>query len=101
MVDRTYVDAPCPGTATNYVVVVGTPEQCLYGIGNPKNTGGCLFTIHAMDSGGAVIDGAGLSLDVGESANWYNPPQGTAQIVVVCVDSCTGAARLEYDMPNA
>ena len=101
MADRTIIIAPCPGTATNYVTIVDQDWKCAYGVGNPVNTGGCPLYIHGMDASGAFISEGHLALNPGDSASWYTPPSGSAKVVMACDRSCTGEARLEYDVPNA
>ena len=101
MTDRSIAQPPCPGTATNFVVLIGSPWQCPFGIFNLVNTGGCKIFIHGVDDGGNPISAGFLALGPGEGTTFYKPSDGSAQVVVVCDSSCSGQALLEFDTPNS
>ena len=101
---RTQVALTCPGTQTNYKVIVHTAWQSRYGLGNPTNVGSCPLFLAPLGSDGEPIDNGrkDVKLDPGGSVPWYYPPDGTAKIVAVCSKACSGgSAVLEYDTPNA
>jgi hypothetical protein len=100
---RSTVKLRCPGTTSNYTVLVSTAWQAKYGLGNPKNVGSCDLFIHALDQDGEVIqkDRRGGWLVPGQSLPWYYPPPGAVQLVAVCNRHCSeGDAVLEYDTPD-
>ena len=100
---RTTIRLSCPGSPSNYVVVVSTEWQSRYGLGNPANTGTCDLFIVPMDADEKPLQDGHLDvkLEPGESRSWYKPPPGTAKIAAVCSKSCNGSAVLEFDMPSA
>lgn len=100
---RTTVKLTCPGTATNYTVIVDTDWQSRFGLGNPSNVGDCDLFIVPLDTKGKPIELGHLNVELkaGESRPWYNPPTGTAKIGAVCSKECDGTAILEYDTPSA
>src|ERR1700737_4093105 len=104
---RESVNLPCPGSRDNIVIVVDTPWQTKWGLGNPANTGSCtLFVVGLEPSGNPMDDGINffpLTLNPGDSVNWYWPPSGAAKIGAVCSSQCnvSGTAVLEFDAPNA
>jgi hypothetical protein len=106
MVDRTSVSAPCPGTSSNYVVIISSDWQCSFGIANPVNTGTCPIYLNGLDANGNTIsrlpDGtmADLRLNPGDWKFRYLPPDGSVQVVLSCDKYCNGVATLEYDTPN-
>lgn len=98
---RKTINLPCPGSASNFVVIVATAWQSKYGLGNPKNVGNCELFISPLDENGKPIEGGhrNVQLSPGKSMAWYYPPEGTAQIVAVCSKVCHGRAILEIDLP--
>ncbi|WP_296650408.1 hypothetical protein [Paraburkholderia sp.] len=104
---RASVTVPCPGSKDNLVILVDTPWQVKWGLGNPANSGSCtLFVVGLDDSGNPMDDGINflpLTLYPGGSVNWYWPPSGAAKIAAVCSSQCNGSgtAILEYDAPTA
>lgn len=106
MVDRITVSAPCPGTPSNYVVIINTAWQCAFGISNPVNTGTCPIYLNGLDANGSAISRvpvgtmADLQLNPGNWKSRYLPPNGSVQLVLSCDKNCGGVATLEYDTPN-
>ncbi len=97
---RTAITLSCPGSLGAATVLTSTPEQSQWGIGHPRNAGGCPLSIGALDASGSLLQ-PNLALQPGESAEWYTPPAGTARIVVACFENCTGETVLEFDLPVA
>lgn len=106
MVDRTPVSAPCPGTSSNYVVIINTAWQCKFGLSNLINTGTCPIYLSGLDENGNMISRvsagtmADLQMNPGDWKLRYIPPDGSVQLIFVCDKNCTGVATLEYDTPN-
>lgn len=98
---RTAFTLTCPGSATNYVVIVATAWQSKFGLGYPKNVGDCELFIVPLDENGRPIEDGKLNVQLkpGDSMSWYYPPPDTAQIVAVCSKICHGSAILEIDTP--
>ena len=53
---RKTINLPCPGSASNFVVIVATAWQSKYGLGNPKNIGNCELFISPLDENGEPIE---------------------------------------------
>ena len=86
----------CPGSQGNAVRLTNeftTPA----GIGHPTNTGECQIFIDALDGAGNLL--LELTLDPGESRDWFHPPPGATSIWVVCNSGCSGRGELTYDTP--
>ncbi|MDQ3742636.1 MAG: hypothetical protein M3320_06015 [Actinomycetota bacterium] len=99
---RSSISLPCPGSLATATVVVHTPEQSQWGLGNPANVGSCPLSITGVDAAGNRIDPMStFVLQPGESAQWYYPPAGTARIIAACFENCTGETVLEFDTPIA
>lgn len=71
----------CPGSRGNAVQLTNEFTSAA-GIGHPMNTGECRIFIDALDLGGNPLKQ--LSLDPGDSRDWFFPPVGTVSIWVVC-----------------
>lgn len=100
MVQRSTLQAPSPGTAYNYVVVVATRWQSILGISRPQNVGECTIYLNAFDSNDNVIREDEMRLDPGDIKKRYIPSKAATKIVFVCDRACYESAILEYDTPN-
>src|SRR5262245_26600881 len=101
---RSTVELRCPGTATNFTILVSTAWQAKYGLGNPKNVGSCdLYLVPLNQEGDFIAKGhRNVTLTPGQSLPWYYPPPEAAQIAAVCNKFCDGGrAILEYDTPDS
>lgn len=96
--DRTTVSVDCPGTGSNYVVLVPTAAQAQYGVGHPENTGECSLYIVGLDADGNAMD-PHTRIDPGHRRHWYYPPSGAAQVAVMCSSTCHGDGEIEFDTP--
>jgi hypothetical protein len=91
------------------VIIVDTPSQVQWGLGNPANRGSCTLFVSALDNNGNPMESPiypqyrSLALNPGDSVNWYWPPSDAAKIVAVCTSQCnvSGTAVLEYDAPTS
>jgi hypothetical protein len=99
MVDRSRAEAPCPGSRSNYVVILDSVWKCQWGLGHPRNIGTCTLYLDVLDGAGKFM--VHVELDPGHQVRWVKPPPGTAQLVLVCANDCLGRAILEYDTPIA
>jgi len=105
--DRTSVNLTCPGSRSNFTVIVDSPQLVQWGLGNPANTGSCTLFVAGLDANGNPMDDGikfrPLTLYPGDSVHWYWPPSGAAKIIAVWSSDCnlSGTAVLEYDTPNA
>lgn len=101
--DKTTIELTCPGSATNYTVIIGAAWQSRFGLGNPKNIGDCELFIVPLDAQSRPINNGALNvmLSPGQTLTWYYPPPDTAQIAAVCSKACTGGGQaiLEFDTP--
>jgi hypothetical protein len=97
--DRSITSPPCPGSLQTAHILAVYPAT-IFGVGHPKNTGGCPISIAGTDEQGRPIM-PNLSLEPGKSKKWFYPPSGTVKIIVACFSNCSRTARLEYDTPNA
>jgi hypothetical protein len=107
-VDRTSLQAPCPGSLANAVTVVSGADKCVFGVGNPLNTGTCRIALGGLDGDGQPINRIGgvfvgdLVLQPGEGRMRYIPPPGTVTLVFCSFTDSTSddTAMLEFDTPN-
>lgn len=95
------LELQCPGTASNYTVLIPTPWQCQYGIRRVQNVGQCTVFLAPIDATGNARNTQHLKLAPGESLAHYIPPPGTHQLAVACDSTCNGPARIQFEPPNA
>jgi hypothetical protein len=100
MVDRSTAEAPCPGSSSNFVVILDSVWKCQWDLGHPRNIGTCTLYLDPLDGAGKSM-GVDFTLNPGDQVPWVTPPPGTAQLAIVCDSSCSGRAILEYDTPSA
>jgi hypothetical protein len=86
----------CPGSRNNAVQLTNEFTTSA-GIGHPTNTGECPIFLDALGAAGNSLKN--LSLNPGESRNWFSPPEGAISIWVVCHSDCSGRGELTYDTP--
>lgn len=104
---RETVNIPCPGSSSNFVIVVNTPNKTQWGLSNPANSGSCSLFLGGLDENGKPMDdGRNVfpqKLNPGDSLTWYWPPSGATAIFAVCSNDCnsSGTAVLEYDTPDS
>jgi len=92
----TRVEAPCPGTIENTVVLLRGREG-LDGLKKPKNVGSCLIHILCFDSRGTFI--GTYHLEPGEQMSFLTFPSNTEVVRFGCAKGCAGTAILEYQTP--
>ena len=94
----TRVEAPCPGSFENTVVLL-RGQEVLDGIIKPRNVGSCKFNIlyYSGDTNGSYLGRYDLE-PVEERSRLTYP--STAQVVRLgCEVGCSGTAILEYQTP--
>jgi hypothetical protein len=92
----TRVEAPCPGTMENTVVLL-RGREVLDGLNKPKNVGSCLIHLLCFDSRGTFI--GTYHFEPGEEQSFLTFPSNTEVVRLGCKKGCAGTAILEYQTP--
>lgn len=98
--DRSSLEAPCPGSRDSAVAVVSGRMKCSFGIGNPENTGDCAISIAGVDANGNLLRPNLVLQPGGALGHRWVPPPGAVSIVFACFNDCVGTAVLEFDTPS-
>ena len=88
----------CPGTRDTTTVLLSNDLDSSYGLRTLSATGDCPVFVVALGADGSTLQD--LQVTPGDAPiPQYIPPAGTARIVAVCHNDCSGSAVLEYDTP--
>jgi hypothetical protein len=102
---RERLELSCPGTTTNYEVLIPTEWQCLYGLTGIMNVGQCPLHISPRDADGKMLKVNGQSKNImlqpWDSIPHYYPPEGTVTVSVGCDKNCRASGAIEFEAPES
>jgi hypothetical protein len=102
---RERLELTCPGTSSNYEVLIPTEWQCLYGMTGIVNVGQCPLHISPRKADGNMMTNNGRTMNItlqpGESIPQYYPPEGTVKVIVACDKFCRAVGAIEFEAPES